>query len=50
MFLKNFTSSWAIAAINVAIILLVGLALYITHSLWSFIGLIFLMEGEEIKG
>lgn len=37
------TQFWSAALVNVAIIALVGLALYLTHSLWSLIGLLCLL-------
>lgn len=40
---------WSMALVNIAIILLVGFALYLTHSLWSFIALLFLLEYHSDK-
>lgn len=39
---KETGSWWALAVTNLGIVALVGFALWFTHSLWAFLGLLFL--------
>ena len=41
---KNRSSNWPWALMNLGIIALVGFALWFTHSLWAFLGLLFLFS------
>lgn len=41
---KKFNVNWTWALVNLGVVGLTGFALWYTHSLWSFLGLLFLFN------
>lgn len=41
---RKCSSNWSWALMNLGIVVLVGFALWFTHSLWAFLGLLFLFS------